>query len=142
MSPFLYRKLPKVNRSPEPWWVRRDQMSSLSPLRGYASHSEQFLELSGSGQTPTKSPPAKFLFAFPLTRGSEVDFHFWVTIKLVACKYRQYKSRIQNMIVFASPALSLGIEVRNRMQFFHSRTTLYHTIFVIVPWDSGKPKQI
>ena len=22
MSPFLYRKLPKVNRSPEPWWVR------------------------------------------------------------------------------------------------------------------------
>jgi hypothetical protein len=39
MSPFLYRKLPKVNRSPEPWWVRRDQMSSLSPLRGEALQS-------------------------------------------------------------------------------------------------------
>jgi len=22
MSPFLYRKLPKVNRSPGPWWAR------------------------------------------------------------------------------------------------------------------------
>ena len=40
-----------------------------APRPLYASHSEQFLELSGSGQTPTKSPPAKFLFAFPLTRG-------------------------------------------------------------------------
>ena len=35
MSPFLYRKLPKVNRSPSPWGeddINRDQMSSLSPL--------------------------------------------------------------------------------------------------------------
>jgi len=77
-----------------------------------------------------------------LENGTRIQKWIWVTIKLVACKYRQYKSRIQNMIVFTSPSLSLGIEVRNRMQFFHSLTTLYHIIFVIVPWDSGKPKQI
>ena len=77
-----------------------------------------------------------------LEDGARIQKWIWVTIKLVAYKYRQYKSRIQNMIVFASPALSLGMEVRNRMQFFHSRTTLYRLIFVIVPWDSGKPKQI
>ena len=72
----------------------------------------------------------------------QIQKWIWVTIKLVTCKYRQYKSRIQNIIVFASQALSLGLEVGNRMQNFHSRTTLYHLIFVIVLWDSGKPKQI